>query len=530
MDKKSFLDCSSTQILQDLAINPVDLTIPGIISRKRIEDFSLSIEGFTLSYATERVDEGILTALSDLSNERGLHESMQAMQNGEVVNYIDHFPSESRSALHTATRAWVRDLPLQGQAADIALRSKIEAQRLEQFLIKMRSSFTTLVQIGIGGSELGPKALYTALKRCCSSNKHVYFVSNIDPDNAAEILQQIDCSKTLVVTVSKSGTTLETAINEELISEYFTKQGLKFRDHCISVTCEGSPMDTTEKYLEVFHIWDSIGGRYSSTSMVGGVVLGFAFGIDVFAEFLRGASAMDAVALEPRMHNNLPMLSAMIGVWNRNFLRYPTSVVVPYSTGLSYFPAHLQQCTMESNGKSVSQAGEKICFPTSPILWGEVGTNSQHSFFQYLHQGSDIAPVEFIGFRRNQRGWDCVLGGSSSSQKLFANMVAQSLALARGKPNTNPNKEFRGNRPSSLLVADRLEPYTLGALLAFYEHKIVFQGFCWGINSFDQEGVTLGKELAQQIVEIMQGKTLKEDFSEAEAMLKLFNMGSAKDF
>lgn len=525
MDRKSFLDCSSTQILQDLAVNPIDLTAPGRISRERIEKFSLSREGFTLSYATERVDEGILSVLSDLASERGLHESMQAMQNGDVVNYIDHFPSESRPALHTATRAWVRDLPLQGEAADIALRSKIEAQRLEQFLIKTRDSFTTLVQIGIGGSELGPKAMYTALKGCCPSDKHVYFLSNVDPDNAAEVLQQIDCSKTLVVTVSKSGTTLETAVNEELISEYFAQQGVKFRDHCIAVTCEGSPMDTTEKYLEVFHMWDSIGGRYSSTSMVGGVVLGFVFGMGVFTDFLKGAAAMDALALEPRMHKNLPMLSAMLGLWNRNFLRYPTTVVVPYATGLEHFPAHLQQCAMESNGKSVSQSGEKIGFPTSPIFWGEIGTNSQHSFFQYLHQGSDIAPIEFIGFCKSQRGWDRVLGGSSSSQKLFANMVAQALALAKGKPNTNPNKEFSGNRPSSLLVADRLDPYTLGALLAFYEHKIVFQGFCWGINSFDQEGVTLGKELAQQIVQIMQGKTTKESFSEAEAMLKLFNMG-----
>ncbi|ANG65814.1 glucose-6-phosphate isomerase [Chlamydia gallinacea] len=524
MDRKSFLDCSSTQILQDLAINPVDLTAPGVVSRERIENFSLSIEGFTLSYATERVNEGILSALSDLASERGLHETMQAMQNGEVVNYIDHFPSESRPALHTATRAWVRDLPLQGEAADIALRSKIEVQRLEKFLIKTRSSFTTLVQIGIGGSELGPKAMYTALLGCYPSDKRVYFVSNIDPDNVAEVLQQIDCSKTLVVTVSKSGTTLETAVNEELISEYFEKQGLKFRDHCIAVTCEGSPMDTTEKYLEVFHMWDSIGGRYSSTSMVGGVVLGFAFGIDVFIQFLHGAAAMDALALEPRMYKNLPMLSAMLGIWNRNFLRYPTAVVVPYATGLVHFPEHLQQCAMESNGKSVSQTGEKIGFPTSPILWGEVGTNSQHSFFQYLHQGSDIAPIEFIGFRKNQRGWDRVLEGSSSSQKLFANMIAQALALAKGKPHTNPNKTFPGNRPSSLLVADRLEPYTLGALLAFYEHKIVFQGFCWGINSFDQEGVVLGKELAQQILQIMQGKSPEEAFSEAEAMLKLFNL------
>ncbi|AAP05477.1 glucose-6-phosphate isomerase [Chlamydia caviae] len=523
MNKKGFLDSSSTKILQDLAVAPIDLTAPGVISKERIERFSLSVEGFTLSYATERVDEGILSALEDLASERGLIESMQAMQNGEVVNYIENFPSESRPALHTATRAWVKESPLQGNAEDISLRSKIEAQRLKDFLNRYRDVFTTIVQIGIGGSELGPKALHWALKGCCPSDKKVYFVSNVDPDNAAEVLQEIDCAKTLVVTVSKSGTTLETAVNEELLADHFLKQGLHFQDHFIAVTCEGSPMDDTSKYLEVFHIWDSIGGRYSSTSMVGGVVLGFAYGFDVFLQLLEGAASMDLAALEPRMSENLPLLSAMLGIWNRNFLRYPTSAVVPYATGLEYFPAHLQQCGMESNGKSVAQTGEVIGFATSPILWGEVGTNSQHSFFQCLHQGSDIVPIEFIGFQENQRGKDIVIAGSSSSQKLFANMVAQSIALAKGRENTNPNKNFRGNRPSSLLVSERLTPYTMGALLAFYEHKIVFQGFCWGINSFDQEGVTLGKDLANQVLQVMQGQEKEGALLEAEALLRLFN-------
>ncbi|BAE81052.1 glucose-6-phosphate isomerase [Chlamydia felis Fe/C-56] len=524
MNGKSFLDSSSTKILQDLAVAPIDLTSPGIISKERIERFSLFVEGFTFSYAMERVDDGILSALTGLASERGLLASMKAMQNGEVVNYIDNFPSESRPALHTATRAWVRGISLTGNAEDISLRSKIEVQRLRDFLNKYRDAFTTIVQIGIGGSELGPKALHCALKGCCPSDKKVYFVSNVDPDNAAEVLQEIDCSKTLVVTVSKSGTTLETAVNEELFADHFLKQGLSFRDHFIAVTCEGSPMDDTTRYLEVFHIWDSIGGRFSSTSMVGGVVLGFAYGFDAFIQLLEGAAAMDLVALEPHMSENLPMLSAMLGIWNRNFLRYPTTAVIPYSMGLEYFPAHLQQCGMESNGKSVAQTGELIGFSTSPILWGELGTNSQHSFFQALHQGSDIVPVEFIGFLRNQRGRDIEISGSSSSQKLFANMIAQSIALAKGRENVNPNKNFKGNRPSSLLVSERLTPYTMGALLAFYEHKIVFQGFCWGINSFDQEGVTLGKDLANQVLRIMQGQQGGDNVViEAEALLGLFD-------
>lgn len=523
MFEKKFSESPASKLLGELAKTPVDLTIPGILSEERIRRYSSSQAGLTLSYATERVNDRVLSALADLAEERGLHDAMAAMQRGEIVNYIDHFPCESRAALHTATRGWVGEYTLEGEAAVLAEKARAEAQRLEAFLDKIQGRFTTIVQIGIGGSELGPKSLYYALQGYCPSDKNVYFLSNIDPDHVAGICEEIECERTLVVVVSKSGTTLETSVNEEILATYFAHHGLRVEDHFIAVTCEGSPMDN-ERYLEVFHIWDSIGGRYSSTSMVGGVVLSFAYGYEVFLEILKGAAAMDRVALERPMHDNLPMLSAMLGIWNRNFLHYPTAVIVPYTTSLAYFPAHLQQCAMESNGKSILQTGEEADIVTSPILWGEIGTNSQHSFFQYLHQGSDIVAVEFIGFLHTQREWDPIVGGCTSSQKLFANMLAQSLALAMGKRSTNRNKNFSGNRPSSLLVGEQLTPHSLGALLAFYEHKIVFQGFCWGINPFDQEGVALGKELANQILLLMQGISSQEEFPEAWAMLELFNI------
>ncbi|AAF38620.1 glucose-6-phosphate isomerase [Chlamydia pneumoniae] len=523
MERKRFIDCDSTKILQELALNPLDLTAPGVLSAERIKKFSWLGGGFTFSFATERLDDAILAALISLAEERGLHESMLAMQQGQVVNYIEGFPSEMRPALHTATRAWVTDSSFTGEAEDIAVRSRVEAQRLKDFLTKVRSQFTTIVQIGIGGSELGPKALYRALRAYCPTDKHVHFISNIDPDNGAEVLDTIDCAKALVVVVSKSGTTIETAVNEAFFADYFAKKGLSFKDHFIAVTCEGSPMDDTGKYLEVFHLWESIGGRFSSTSMVGGVVLGFAYGFEVFLQLLQGASAMDQIALQPNARENLPMLSALISIWNRNFLGYPTEAVIPYSSGLEFFPAHLQQCCMESNGKSIVQDGRRVGFSTSPVIWGEPGTNGQHSFFQCLHQGTDIIPVEFIGFEKSQKGEDISFQGTTSSQKLFANMIAQAIALACGSENTNPNKNFDGNRPSSVLVSSQLNPYSLGELLSYYENKIVFQGFCWGINSFDQEGVSLGKALANRVLELLEGADAS-NFPEAASLLTLFNI------
>ena len=266
-------------------------------------------------------------------------------------------------------------------------------------------------------------------------------------------------------------------------------------------------------------MFDYIGGRYSSTSMVGAVALSFCLGIDTFYEFLRGASTIDLLAEKTDIKENIPLLMALLGIWNHSFLGYPTVAVLPYSQALNRFPAHLQQCDMESNGKSVTRSGEPVEMKSGPLVWGEPGTNGQHAFYQLLHQGTEIVPVEFIGFKKSQYGEDLGVEGSSSQDKLQANLYAQIVAMATGQRSENPNKSFPGNRPSSLLLGEKLTPEVMGALLALYEAKIVFQGFAWNINSFDQEGVQLGKVLATRFLSAMSdtgssGATLEKKYLE----------------
>jgi glucose-6-phosphate isomerase len=253
-------------------------------------------------------------------------------------------------------------------------------------------------------------------------------------------------------------------------------------------------------YREVFFMDDYIGGRYSSTSAVGGVILSLAFGGATFGEFLDGAAEADRAALEEDIAKNAALLDAMIGVYERNILGMGCTAVLPYSEALSRFPAHLQQLDMESNGKRVNRSGLPIGYSTGPVVFGEPGTNGQHSFYQLLHQGTDIVPLQFIGFLENQLSCDLEVEGSTGREKLCANLAAQIVAFARGKDDTNLNKKFPGGRPSTLIRGDRLGARELGALLAFYENKVMFQGFAWNINSFDQEGVQLGKLLARKVL------------------------------
>ena len=268
----------------------------------------------------------------------------------------------------------------------------------------------------------------------------------------------------------------------------------------VAVTSETSPLAKSDEYLAAFFMDDFIGGRYSSTSCVGGVVLSLAFGPEVFARFLNGAHAADLTAKESDLLKNPSMLDALIGVYERNVLGYPVTAVLPYSQALSRFPAHLQQLDMESNGKHVNRFGEPVAYPTGPVIFGEPGTNGQHSFYQLLHQGTDIVPLQFVGFRKNQAGMDADIQGSTSQQKLCANVAAQIMAFACGKQDKDPNKSFEGGRPSSIIIGEQLTPESLGALLAHFENKVMFQGFCWNVNSFDQEGVQLGKVLAKRVL------------------------------
>lgn len=471
--------------LKRLSENRVDLKKE--LTQERVKQFRAEGAGLKLSYATELVSSSILDGLIQFAKKRDVLGWMKKMQAGEKVNN-----GEKRAALHTALRE-------KGRALPEAVKAWAELDKLDDFLPTL-DHFTDIVQVGIGGSSLGPEAIYHALKAYSIPGRRAHFISNIDPDEVTAVLRRVPLSKTLFVIVSKSGSTLETNTNEAFIRTELVKAGLDPLMHLIAVTGQGSPMDDPKKYRASFYIWDYIGGRYSTTSMVGGVLLSFTLGIDTFRAFLDGAHAMDQVALRENPRDNLPLLGAMIGVWNRSFLGFPSVAIIPYSQALARFPAHLQQLDMESNGKRVGRDGKVVDYMTGPILWGEPGTSGQHSFFQQIHQGTTIIPVEFIGFKESQYGHDLLLEGSTSQEKLNGNMLAQAVALAVGQENKNKNQEFPGNRPSQLLIGQKCDAPTVGALLAYYEHKVAFQGFLWNINSFDQEGVQLGKKLATQMI------------------------------
>lgn len=507
-----------------LAAEAIDLSKENVLTPQRVAAFYGEACGYKLLYATERVNDQVMETLQELALEAKALEKMKRMQDGEVMNFIKPFPSENREVLHTATRDLFdhpREAPKAKEGAHLA-RQEIEKLRCFIAKIDTEKKFDEMIVIGIGGSELGPRANYDALTNLAKPKRKVYFVSNVDPDDAAYVLKQVDLKRTLVVAISKSGTTLETETNEELIKAAFKNKGFDPKAHFVSVTMPKTPIDNKENYFENFYLWQWVGGRYSTTSMVGGVILAFAFGFEVFYEFLRGAHAMDQAALSKNLKINLPLLAALIGIWNRNFLKYPTLAIIPYSQALRSYPAHLQQVDMESNGKMIDQMGKFVDFETGPVLWGAAGTNSQHSFFQLLHQGTSPVPLLMIGYKKNQYGEDLEVQGTTSQEKLLSNLFAQSLALALGNQPDNPNKFCRGNRPTMILLGEQLTPYSLGALLSFYENKVAFQGFIWGINSFDQEGVQLGKILAKRLLDrfIAQKKKNKGSDPLADAYLK----------
>lgn len=475
---------------------------------ERVKKYSVPMAaGLTYNYAAKQVNEEILGVLSKLAEQAQLVEKFQALYNGEVIN-----TGEKRRVLHHMTRGQL------GQAvvADgVDKRSFYveQQQKIAELAKKVHSGeitnaagekFTTVVQIGIGGSDLGPRAMYLALENWAKANNtfkmEAKFISNVDPDDAAAVLHSIDVAHSLFVLVSKSGTTLETLTNESFVKDALKNAGLDPSKHMIAVTSETSPLAKSDDYLAAFFMDDYIGGRFSSTSGVGGAVLSLAFGPEVFARFLEGAAQEDKLATNPELLANPAMLDAMIGIYERNVLGYQNTAVLPYSQALSRFPAHLQQLDMESNGKSVNRFGEPVNYVTGPVIFGEPGTNGQHSFYQLLHQGTDIVPLQFVGFRNNQMGTDVVIQDSTSQQKLCANVAAQIVAFACGKADENRNKNFEGGRPSSIIVGDQLTPQALGALLSHFENKVMFQGFVWNINSFDQEGVQLGKVLAKKVL------------------------------
>ena len=488
----------------------VDLSsvLTGEAGAERVKKYAVKMGGgLTYYYGAKQVDDEILSGLEALAKEAQLNEKYQELFEGAVIN-----TGEKRLVLHQLTRG---QLGKSVEADGTDKRSFYTEQQIKiaDFARKVHAGeivnekgekFTTVVQIGIGGSDLGPRAMYLALENWAKASNtflmEAKFISNVDPDDAAAVLKSTDVSRAIFILVSKSGTTLETLTNEAFVKDALKNAGLDAGKHMIAVTSETSPLAKSSDYLAAFFMDDYIGGRYSSTSAVGGAVLSLAFGPEVFSRFLAGAAEEDLLAACPDVRNNPSMLDALIGVYERNILGYPATAVLPYSQALSRFPAHLQQLDMESNGKSVNRFGENVDYPTGPVIFGEPGTNGQHSFYQLLHQGTDIIPLQFIGFKQNQTGVDVNIQGSTSQQKLGANVAAQILAFACGKADDNRNKNFEGNRPSSIIIGEQLTPESLGALLAHFENKVMFQGFLWNLNSFDQEGVQLGKILAKKVL------------------------------
>ena len=495
------------QLEEDEKVN-LAAVMAGESGTQRVKGYSVPMgAGMDFNFGARAVDDAILSDLTAFAKEAQLTEKFAALYNGEVIN-----TGEKRRVLHHLCR---------GQLGEDVIADGVnkrafylgEQEKIAEFANKVHSGeianaagekFTTVCQIGIGGSDLGPRAIYLALENWAKVNHTLKmkaaFISNVDPDDAAGVLSNLDLAHSLFILVSKSGTTLETLTNESFVKDALVKSGLIPSKLMIAVTSETSPLAKSSDYLTAFFMDDYIGGRYSSSSGVGGAVLSLAFGPEVFAQFLEGAAEADKLAANEELLKNPAMLDALIGVYERNVLGYPSTAVLPYSQALSRFPAHLQQLDMESNGKSVNRFGEPVHYATGPVIFGEPGTNGQHSFYQLLHQGTDIIPLQFVGFRSSQMDTDVVIQGSTSQQKLCANVAAQIVAFACGKDDENLNKKFQGGRPSSIIIGEKLTPAAVGALLAHFENKVMFQGFAWNLNSFDQEGVQLGKVLAKKVL------------------------------
>lgn len=471
--------------------------------RDRLEKFSLHGAGIFYDFTRQRIDDKALLTLMNLARARKIKQRFHQMMAGEKVN-----ATENRSALHTAARSFSDD-PVVSDNADVMPEIRRIRNEIRRFSADVHAgkisgaggkTYTDVVVVGIGGSYLGPEFAATALESFADKEIKLHFLSNVDIDNFGFIAGCIVPETTLWVVISKSYTTAETMANLNLVRHFLAQNGLDDKDHIVTVTSKGSPGDDpANPVLKSFHMFDFIGGRYSVTSAVGGVPLSLFLGYDRFEEFLKGAEEMDIHAATAPEEGNLPLTAALISVWNNNFLGYPAQGLIPYSSALCKLPAHIQQLSMESNGKSVTANGEILDLDCGSIIFGEPGTNAQHSFFQLAHQGRPF-PIEFIGVvNPGYQNYKQKSRGVTNHQELWANLMAQAQALAVGKDDDNPARFFPGNRPSSTLIINDLSPKNIGRLLSFYEAKTVFEAFIWGINPFDQYGVELGKTMAGDI-------------------------------
>ncbi|WP_042269495.1 glucose-6-phosphate isomerase [Paraburkholderia heleia] len=491
----------------------------------RAERFTYTGGGLNADLSKNRITDATLELLVQLAREAGVQARRDAMFKGEVVN-----PTEGRAALHTALRATEADAPFHAQI--LAERAK-----MAKFADAVRSGAWTgytgkrirhVVNIGIGGSDLGPKMVVHALKHLELPEITSHFVSNVDGADLWRTIENIDPEETLAIIVSKTFTTLETMTNALSMRDWFVKHGCpegKLAKHFVGVSANTAEVVKFGIAKEnVFEMWDWVGGRYSLWSAVGLSIM-IAIGPQQFDELLAGAHDMDKHFREAPLEKNLPVLLGMIGVWYRNFFGSQSYLVAPYSEALHFLPSYLQQLEMESNGKSARLDGKFVDYATSAITWGEPGTNGQHAFFQMLHQGTTIVPIDFIAVLTPEHPL------ADHHPKLLANCFAQSEALmlgrteeeARkiadpGKPELVPHIMFPGNRPTTTLLVDALTARSLGAIIALYEHKVLVQACVWDINPFDQWGVELGKIL---------GKVVEADLNAASADVKPHDSSTA---
>lgn len=482
---------------------------------ERLPSFSLSGGGLFMDYSRQRVDRQTMTRLYQLAEQSGILERFREMVAGARVNV-----SEKRAALHTAARN-LSEMPVHVDQVDIMPAIRKVRENIRTFSQRIHDGalvgstgkrFRHVVIVGIGGSYLGTEFVATALEAYADKDIQLHFLANVDIHNFGRIVKVIDPAATLWIVISKSYTTAETMANAAQVTAYLDSRGLDPSRHMIAVTSEGSPGDRSDSgLLQAFHMFDFIGGRYSVASAVGGVPLSLYLGYERFEAFLKGAEAMDRHAQEAPLENNLPLTAALIDIWNNNFLGYAARAIIPYASPLAKLAPHVQQLNMESNGKSVAIDGAPLTEKTGVIIFGEPGTNAQHSFFQLAHQGRPF-PIDFIGVLTPQyTEYRHQSQGVTNHQELWANLLSQPMALALGRDHSDPARRFSGNRPSSTLVLKDLSPESIGCLLSFYEARTVFEAFIWDINPFDQFGVELGKSLAKGIRTNMAARNRTDD-------------------
>jgi len=475
----------------------------------RGERFAAEAAGLYLDYSKNRIDAETLRLLLRLAEECGLRGRIEAMFGGEKIN-----ATEQRAVLHTALRA-PKGERIFADGVDVVPEVHAVLERMAAFARQVRSGewlghtgkrIRNVVNIGIGGSDLGPVMAYEALRHYSRRDMNFRFVSNVDATDFAEATRELDPGETLFIVCSKTFTTLETLANAHAARAWSLRalgDERAVRRHFVAVSTHAEGVaqfgiDTAN----MFGFWDWVGGRYSMDSAVGLSTL-LAIGPENFRALLAGFHAMDRHFRAAPFEHNLPALMGLIGVWNSNFLGAHTVAVLPYEQYLKRFPAYLQQLTMESNGKHVSLGGVRVDYQTGPIYWGEPGTNGQHSFYQLIHQGTRLIACDFIGFCRTLnplgRHHDLLMSNLFAQGEALAFGKTEQEVLAEGTPaSLAPHRVFEGNRPSNTILAERLTPETLGALVALYEHSVFTQGAIWNIDSFDQWGVELGKVLAQK--------------------------------